>query len=132
MKQINTEQQRSKYVVLTPKLCTVGALVKRELTAPELVQAIDVLREAGMKLSLDLVRGCPPCTHCQEDCYCRDYAESVLCDDGPVDEDADPDEDAFGIEDFPLYLLDCYYHAGVCLGALDELLLNEAVINCGK
>lgn len=133
MKPRKTEQQGTEYVMLTPKLRTVGALVKRELTLPELVQAIDVLRAASQRLTETLVKLCPRCDDCDEDCDDRFYVEEQIFEDGDKKlRFAPQDMEDVSLTDLPIYLLDDCYEAELCLTTLGALLGDGTVIRLAE
>lgn len=121
-------------------------VLKKQMTAMELIHAMDALHQLATELTVHLARVCGTCDECEDGCplddledgmlelpdYLREEAgiptEAKLC--AQVDDEentvtismAGYDHD---LRDVPPYLLEMLAEAGICLGELEEHLIED-------
>ena len=126
----------------------VGVL-KKQMTAMELIQAMDALHRLATELTVHLARVCGVCDDCEDGCPFDDLEEGVLELPDYLREEAgipagaklcayvDDEENTVTIaeagydhdlRDVPPYLLEMLGEAGICLGVLEEHLMTEKIL----
>lgn len=123
-------------------------LLKKEMTAMELVQAVQSLGGLTYQLTSHLAKVCGPCQHCESPCPCTQEEEPVqvpedLLERAGIPKDAKLDvfaengritvsaAEAPDLRDVPPEMLELLRQSGVCLDALEELMMKEDVIYGG-
>ena len=88
-----------------------GTLVvlKKQMTAPELLNTVEQLNGAATELLFHLHRVCGPCEECADGCLCGESEDSLL-------------------QHLPTDLLLTFAEAGTCLGELEEHLIMEDIV----
>ena len=124
-------------------------ILKKEMTAMELVHAIDQLQRMSTDLTVHLAQVCGPCEGCDGECDIDlehpgsgvDLPEWVRQEAG-IPKDAKlcawPKEDGvvcveaanyrYDLSDVPPNILDVLAASGVCLNELEELLMTEETV----
>lgn len=127
-------------------------ILRKEMTAMELVRAIDSLQDAVLDLTLHLVNVCGPCEDCNdsggEECP-ADPSRTATVIPEEVREEAGFPADAklcawsgdepgtvmvgqadyrYDLTDVPAWLLEILASNGVCLGMLEERLMEEDAV----
>lgn len=122
-----------------------AVILKKEMCALELVQTIRDLSDLSKNLLAHLVKVCGPCGHCMDRCsrmgkeepvqipevllkragISKDAKLDVLSGDGEIyiAEAAGPD-----LRDVPQEMLELFRQTGICLGALEELLMEGDIV----
>ena len=122
-------------------------VLPRSMTAMQVVQSIDTLNSLIENLLESLADSCDECQGCRDGCPCEDDPEpdvilsaeakellgipedhkyNTTITDGKVQvSDAGYEHD---ITDVPIYLRDMLAEAGICLGSLDEVLMENEVV----
>ena len=125
-------------------------VLKREMTAMELIRAVDGLQHLTVELNRHLAKVCGPCEDCGEDGECPALPEKTrTAVPESVREDAGIPADAklcawpgetegtvtvaqadcrYDLTDVPEWELSTLAMLGVCLGELEERLMSEAVV----
>lgn len=126
----------------------VAVLLKREMTAMELLTVINNLDQLSDDLLTELIAACGKCVSCEAHChFCQENRDIHLpkhlldAADIPVDAqlraEADPDtgriivsivESEHDLDDVPEELLDELLACDVCLGSLNELLSSGDIV----
>ena len=84
-------------------------VLKKRMTAPELLTAVEQLNGVATELLLPLDRVCGPCEECVDGCLCGESEDSPL-------------------QHLPTDLLLTFAEAGTCLGELEEHLIMEDIV----
>lgn len=84
-------------------------VLKKRMTAPELLTAVEQLNGVATELLLHLDRVCGPCEECEGSCLCGESEDSPL-------------------QHLPTDLLLTFAEAGTCLGELEEHLITEDIV----
>ena len=84
-------------------------VLKKRMTAPELLTAVEQLNGVATELLLHLDRVCGPCEECKGGCLCGESEDSPL-------------------QHLPTDLLLTFAEAGTCLGELEEHLIMEDIV----
>ena len=115
-------------------------ILKKRMTATELIQAMDALHQLATELTVHLAMVCGTCDDCEDGMLeLPDYlrreacipAGAKLCAYADDEEQtvtigvAEYDHD---LRDVPPYLLDMLAEAGICLGELEEHLMTEKIL----
>ena len=87
----------------------VIVVLKKRMTAPELLTAVEQLNGVATELLLHLDRVCGPCEECVDGCLCGESEDSPL-------------------QHLPTDLLLTFAEAGTCLGELEEHLIMEDIV----
>ena len=87
----------------------VIVVLKKRMTAPELLTAVEQLNGVATELLLHLDRVCGPCEECEDGCLCGETEDSPL-------------------QHLPTDLLLTFAEAGTCLGELEEHLITEDIV----
>lgn len=87
----------------------VIVVLKKQMTAPELLTAVEQLNGVATELLLHLDRVCGPCEECVDGCLCGESEDSPL-------------------QHLPTDLLLTFAEAGTCLGELEEHLITEDIV----
>ena len=87
----------------------VIVVLKKRMTAPELLTAVEQLQSVATELLLHLDRVCGPCEDCPDGCLCGESEDSPL-------------------QHLPTDLLLTFAEAGTCLGELEEHLITEDIV----
>ena len=90
-------------------LDNVIVVLKKQMTAPELLTAVEQLNVVATELLLHLDRVCGPCEECADGCLCGESEDSPL-------------------QHLPTDLLLTFAEAGTCLGELEEHLIMEDIV----
>lgn len=90
-------------------LDNVIVVLKKQMTAPELLTAVEQLNVVATELLLHLDRVCGPCEECPDGCLCGESEDSPL-------------------QHLPTDLLLTFAEAGTCLGELEEHLITEDIV----
>ena len=90
----------------------VIVVLKKRMTAPELLTAVEQLNGVATELLLHLDRVCGPCEECEDGCLCGETEDSPL-------------------QHLPTDLLLTFAEAGTCLGELEEHLIAEDIVYGG-
>ena len=84
-------------------------VLKKRMTALELLTAVEQLNGVATELLLHLDRVCGPCEECVDGCLCGESEDSPL-------------------QHLPTDLLLTFAEAGTCLGELEEHLIMEDIV----
>lgn len=84
-------------------------VLKKQMTAPELLNAVEQLNGVATELLLHLDRVCGPCEECADGCFCGESEDSPL-------------------QHLPTDLLLTFAEAGTCLGELEEHMILEDIV----
>ena len=117
-------------------------VLKKQMTAMELIQAMDALHRLATELTVHLARVCGACDGCGDEVELPDYlreeagipAGAKLCvyvddeENTVTISEAGYDHD---LRDVPPYLLEMLAAAGICLGELEERLMAEDLVYGG-
>ncbi len=120
-------------------------ILEEKMTAEEMVRTIHSLKDLASDLLVHLAKVCGPCEHCENPCPCTREEEPVqvpeeLLERASIPKGAKLDvfaengkitvcaTDAPDLRDVPPEMLDLLRQSGVCLDALEELMIEEAVI----
>lgn len=87
----------------------VIVVLKKRMTAPELLTAVEQLQSVATELLLHLDRVCGPCEECPDGCLCGESEDSPL-------------------QHLPTDLLLTFAEASTCLGELEEHLITEDIV----
>ena len=119
-------------------------VLKKQMTAMELIHAMDALHQLATELTVHLARVCGACDECEDDCPLDDLEDGMLELPDYLREEAgipagaklcvyvDDEENTVTIaeagydhdlRDVPPYLLEMLVDAGICLGELEERLM---------
>ena len=90
-------------------LDNVIVVLKKRMTAPELLTAVEQLNGVATELLLHLDKVCGPCEECADGCLCGESEDSPL-------------------QHLPTDLLLTFAEAGTCLGELEEHLITEDIV----
>lgn len=93
-------------------LDNVIVVLKKRMTAPELLTAVEQLNGVATELLLHLDKVCGPCEECVDGCLCGESEDSPL-------------------QHLPTDLLLTFAEAGTCLGELEEHLIMEDIVYGG-
>ena len=93
-------------------LDNVIVVLKKRMTAPELLTAVEQLNGVATELLLHLDKVCGPCEECADGCLCGESEDSPL-------------------QHLPTDLLLTFAEAGTCLGELEEHLIMEDIVYGG-
>lgn len=116
-------------------------LLKEQMTAMELVQAIQSLKDLTSDLLVHLAKACGPCEHCEAVCPCtkddgpiqlpdalleragipKGTKLDIFTDDGEICIAAAAGPD---LRDVQPDMLELFRQTGICLDALDDLLVR--------
>lgn len=121
-------------------------VLKKQMTAMELIQAADALHRLATELTAHLAMACGECGECEDGCPFDDLEEGMLelpdylrreaCipDGAKLCAYADDEENTVTIgiaeynhdlRDVPPYLLEMLAEAGICLGEFEKYLVTE-------
>lgn len=123
-------------------------LLKEQMTAMEMIQAIQSLKNLTSDLLVHLAKACGPCKHCEEVCPCtRDDSPiqlpdelleragipkgaklDIFADDGEITIAAATGPD---LRDVQPEMVELFRQTGICLDELDGLLLEGGVVYGG-
>ena len=124
-------------------------VLKKQMTAMELIQAMDALYQLATELTAHLALACGSCDDCGDDCPFDDLEDGMLelpdylrreaCipDGAKLCAYADDEENTVTIgvagydhdlRDVPPNLLEMLAEAGICLGELEEYLMTEKIL----
>lgn len=124
-------------------------VLKQQMTAMELIQAMDALHQLATELTAHLAMACGACDDCGDGCPFDDLEDGMLelpdylrreaCipDGAKLCAYADDEEQTVTIgvagynhdlRDVPPYLLEMLAEAGICLGELEEHLMMEKIL----
>jgi ferredoxin len=122
-------------------------LMKKEMTAVELLSAIESLTDLSMELLVHLASACGKCDGCEGNCPFGETGDirlpRYLLDEADIPVDAklqavpDPEtgtitireeESRPDLNDVSPDLLSMLMESGVCMGSLDELLASDEII----
>lgn len=124
-------------------------VLKKQMTAMELIQAMDALHQLATELTVHLARVCGACDDCEDGCPFDDLEDGMLELPDYLREEAgipdgaklcvyvDDEENTVTIaeagydhdlRDVPPYLLEMLAEAGICLGELEEHLITEKIL----
>lgn len=127
-------------------------ILKEQMTAMELIQAMDALHRLATELTVHLARICGTCDDCEDGCPFDDLEDGMLELPDYLREEAgipagaklcvyvDDEENTVTISeagydhdlrDVPPYLLEMLAAAGICLGELEERLMAEDLVYGG-
>lgn len=130
-------------------LPSAAIILKRKMTAMEVIQVMDALHQLTVELSVHLARACGPCDRCEGECPFEDLREDnialpdYLREEAGIPEDAklcayvDEEENTVTIaeagydhdlRDVPPYLLEMLAASGICIGELEERLILEDTV----
>jgi len=84
-------------------------VLKKRMTAPELLTAVEQLQGVASELLFHLHQVCGPCEECADGCLCGESEDSPL-------------------QHLPTDLLLTFAEAGTCLGELEEHLITEDIV----
>lgn len=84
-------------------------VLKKRMTAPELLTAVEQLQSVASELLFHLHQVCGPCEECADGCLCGETEDSPL-------------------QHLPTDLLLTFAEAGTCLGELEEHLITEDIV----
>ena len=84
-------------------------VLKKRMTAPELLTAVEQLQGVASELLFHLHQVCGPCEECVDGCLCGESEDSPL-------------------QHLPTDLLLTFAEAGTCLGELEEHLIMEDIV----
>ena len=87
----------------------VIVVLKKRMTAPELLTAVEQLQGVASELLFHLHQVCGPCEECPDGCLCGESEDSPL-------------------QHLPTDLLLTFAEAGTCLGELEEHLITEDIV----
>lgn len=125
-----------------------AVLLKRNMTAMELLHAVKALDSLAGELLAELAGACGQCVGCEDNCPFSQESRDIrlpkyLLDAAEIPEDAklcaepNPDkgtiivsvmENGRTLDDVPEELLDVLLECGVCLGSLSELIHDEGIV----
>lgn len=124
-------------------------ILKRRMTAMELIRAVDALHRLATELTAHLAMACGPCDDCGDGCPYDDLEDGMLelpdylrreagiPDGAKLCAYADDEENTVTIgmagydhdlRDVPPYILEMLAEAGICLGELEEHLMTEKIL----
>lgn len=123
-------------------------VLKQQMTAMELIQAMDALHQLSVELTVRLAEACDDCNECADGCPYDDPDDDIHLPSDVLEEAgipvgaklrayADDEEQTVTIgvagydhdlRDVPPYLLDMLAEAGICLGELEEHLMTEKIL----
>ena len=129
----------------------VVMILRKEMTAMELLRAIDSIQDAALELTLHIVNACGPCEDCNgsgEDCPADPSrtatvipdevrkevhipADAKLCawpGDKPGTVTVGQADYRYDLTDVPAWELEILASHGVCLGNLEERLMTEDAV----
>lgn len=90
-------------------LDNVIVVLKKQMTAPELLTAVEQLQGVASELLFHLHQVCGPCEDCAAGCLCGESEDSPL-------------------QHLPTDLLLTFAESGTCLGELEEHLITEDIV----
>ena len=90
-------------------LDNVIVVLKKQMTAPELLTAVEQLNGVATELLLHLDRVCGPCEECPDGCPCGESEDSPL-------------------QHLPAELFLTFAEAGTCLSELEDHLITEDIV----
>ena len=108
-------------------------LLKRPMTAKELIEAADSLHQLSVHLAVCLAQSCGPCTGCETDCPLPPNASEDDEHDCPDNAAVDTKRNTVIIKNVkyqneidivPMYMLEMFDAAGICLGELNEHIVK--------
>lgn len=127
-------------------------ILRKEMTAMELLRAIDSIQDAALALTLHIVNACGPCEDCSgsggEECP-ADPSRTMTVIPDEVRKEVHIPEDVklcawpgdkpgtvkvgqadyrYDLTDVPAWELEILASHGVCLGSLEEMLMAEDVV----
>lgn len=125
-------------------------VLKREMTAMELIRAVDSLQRLAVELNQHLAEVCGPCEDCSEDGECPalpERTQTVVPEEVRKDACIPPDaklcawpgeepgtvtvgqaDYRYDLTDVPEWELSTLAMMGVCLGELEEKLMSEDIV----
>lgn len=124
-------------------------VLKKQMTAMELIRAADSLHGLATELTAHLAMACGECGECEDGCPFDDLEEGMLelpdylrreaCipDGAKLCAYADDEEKTvtigvaeydYDLRDVPPYLLEMLAEAGICLGELEKYLVTERIL----
>lgn len=124
-------------------------ILKKRMTATELIQAMDALHQLATELTVHLAMVCGTCDDCEDGCPFDDLEDGMLelpdylrreacipagaklcayADDEEQTVTIGVAEYDHDLRDVPPYLLDMLAEAGICLGDLEEHLMTEKIL----
>lgn len=123
-------------------------VMKKEMTAMELVNTIRSLKDLASDLLIHLAKVCGPCEHCEGGCPCMDDERRVrlpgdLLEQAGIPQNARLDAmvgdgevifaetESFDLRDVPMEMKGLFFQTGICLDELDGLLAGGSVIYAG-
>lgn len=133
-------------------LPNAAVLISGEMEAMDLIRAAESLNALASELLLQLARECGPCNHMGDDVSCpalcsADTPDILVpawaLDEADIPRDAkltcEADEESgeirvteadyeYDLTDVPLHILEFLGNNGVCLGALEECLMDERIV----
>jgi len=123
-------------------------VMKKEMTAMELVQAFQSLHDLTAELLIHLTKVCDPCEHCDGGCPCTKDGVRVRLPDELLERIGIPKDakldviiednamtireaEGFDLRDVPPEIQELFRQAGICLDSLEELLAKGDVVYAG-
>ena len=112
-------------------------VLKKQMTAMELIQAADALHRLATELTAHLAMACGECGECEDGCPFDDLEEGMLELPAKLCAYADDEENTVTIgiaeynhdlRDVPPYLLEMLAEAGICLGEFEKYLVTEKIL----
>ena len=95
-------------------------VLKKQMTAMELIQAADALHRLATELTAHLAMACGECGECEDGCPFDDLEENTVTI-GIAEYNHD-------LRDVPPYLLEMLAEAGICLGEFEKYLVTEKIL----
>lgn len=123
-------------------------VLKREMTAMELVNAIHSLKDLASDLLVHLAKVCGPCENCKDGCPYADDETRIRLPDDVLDQARIPrkarldmrigdrkvilsEAESFDLRDVSPEMKELFRQTNICLGELDGLLAGGSVIYGG-
>ena len=123
-------------------------IMKREMTAMELVNAIHSLGSLSYQLTNHLAKVCGPCEHCKDGCPYADDERRIRLSDDVLERAGLPktarldmqigdrkiilsEAESFDLRDVPPEMKELFRQTNICLDELDGLLAGGSVIYAG-
>lgn len=134
-------------------LKNTAVIMKQQMTAMELIQALDSLNQLFINLSFHLAKTCGACSGCEGECPFGDFEYDKIELDDDLRKEAGIPTDAklslyvdeedhtitvceagydHDLRDIPPYLLEMMAFSGICLGELEERLMVGDIIYGGS
>ena len=135
------------------KISGFEVIMKQQMTAMELIQALDSLNQLFINLSFHLAKTCGACSGCEGECPFGDFEYDKIELDDDLRKEAGIPTDAklslyvdeedhtitvceagydHDLRDIPPYLLEMMAFSGICLGELEERLMVGDIIYGGS